>query len=199
MTIEIHFKIKQSLTNLSLYFQSSRNQRHRKRTDRLSITIPLRSIEFIIFFKEESNRRREKSPWTNGPVEISRGSISTEDPLCSAQRSSIHRHGCSCNCQPKMRRRVSVIRLGFIIRASACTPAPFHRLASPDKTKRIPRVSLHPLDPSCVQASSLSPRNNLFSRNYFPPFERRATRRHDFFTRIFFTNVKERKKRKRER
>ena len=80
----------------------------------------------------------------------------------------------NCQSQPKMRRRVSaVIRLGFIIRASACTPAPFHRLASPDKTKRNPtRLS--------TQGSSSSPaRNNPFLRNYLlSPFERRG---HDFF------------------
>lgn len=63
------------------------------------------------------------------PVDRVRGSGSVS---CSCSR--------SCQSLSKMRERASVIRLGFIIRASACTPVPFHRLAKPDKT-RIPRAS----------------------------------------------------------
>lgn len=97
----------------------------------------------------------------------------------------------NCQSQPKMRRRVSaVIRLGFIIRASACTPAPFHRLAGPDKTKRIPRLSILLLqDPlPCLLAIIL-----FCEITYFP---RLKGKRHDSLSsstreRIFFTNVKE--------
>lgn len=83
---------------------------------------------------------RSKSRGSISPRILGRISAEVIDPPSRLQLQPERR--CNCQSQPKMRRRVSaVIRLGFIIRASACTPAPFHRLASPDKTKRIPRVS----------------------------------------------------------
>ena len=58
----------------------------------------------------------------------------------TATRASVAAATRSCHSQLKTRRRASVIRLGFIIRAGASTPVPFHRLARRDKA-RIPRVS----------------------------------------------------------
>ena len=97
----------------------------------------------------------------------------------------------NCQSQPKMRRRVSaVIRLGFIIRASACTPAPFHRLASPDKTKRNPtRLSIPPHKNPLPRLLAII----LFCEiTYFPRLKGEDTisSRSSTQERIFFTNVK---------
>lgn len=95
----------------------------------------------------------------------------------------------NCQSQPKMRRRVSaVIRLGFIIRASACTPAPFHRLASPDKTKRNPTRLSIPLTRILFLAIIL-----FCEITYFPRLKGEDTisSRSSTQERIFFTNVKE--------
>lgn len=95
----------------------------------------------------------------------------------------------NCQSQPKMRRRVSaVIRLGFIIRASACTPAPFHRLASPDKTKRNPTRLSIPLTRILFLAIIL-----FCEIIYFPRLKGEDTisSRSSTQERIFFTNVKE--------